>query len=170
MVELPLAAASRHLSMTVVTARYWRPAQRVSSVVANYNRFPLTSNFSVVSGTTYYVGYVTSMRGASASRRPVVFGGWYVPSGQSVASPANPLVGGASNAQTLMCALELDEPQRQVSVTGWTRLLVSHYQHPIHSQPALLLPACWHEVLSRMSRAMESSMPRLSLAEQLIPP
>jgi hypothetical protein len=79
----------------------------VTALVANYNRLPLTANFNLVAGTTYYVGYVCSAVcnvGVQASGGTA---SWLV-TGQSVASPANPLVGGASNGSTLMLALELD--------------------------------------------------------------
>lgn len=80
----------------------------VSAVVANYNRLPLTGSLSVVAGTTYYVGYVCS---ASLSVTVQSSGGatsWLVSGGQSVPSPANPLVGGGTSAPALMTALELD--------------------------------------------------------------
>ena len=80
----------------------------VTSVLANYNRLPLTGNLSVVAGTTYYVGYVCANSANVTIQTSGGAGSWFVSGGQSVASPANPLVGGASNAGTFMVALELD--------------------------------------------------------------
>jgi len=81
---------------------------QVNAIGANYNRIALTTPLSLVAGTTYYIGYVCSTSlpvTTSASGGP---SSWLVSGGQSVASPANPLVGGAINANSLMMALELD--------------------------------------------------------------
>ena len=79
-----------------------------TSLAAGYNRLPLTSNLNLVAGTTYYVGYVCNASlnvGVQTSSGP---GAWFVSGGQSVASPANPLASGVSNAATILVALELD--------------------------------------------------------------
>jgi hypothetical protein len=78
-----------------------------TSTVAGYNRFALGTPLSIVAGTTYYVGYVCSTA-MSVSIEASGPGAWFVSGGQSVTSPANPLVGGSSNSNSLMVALELD--------------------------------------------------------------
>lgn len=78
----------------------------LTSVAAGYNRFALTAPVSLSAGT-YYVGYVCDT-GISVS---ILAGGsnsWFVSGGQSVSSPANPLVGGAANSSNLGIALEFD--------------------------------------------------------------
>lgn len=81
----------------------------VTSVTAGYNRLPLTTNLNLTAGTNYFAGYVCD---ASC---PVIVGtltggvSWFVSGGQSVASPANPLVGGSSSGVSLMIALEHDQ-------------------------------------------------------------
>jgi hypothetical protein len=81
---------------------------QITAIAANYNRIALTAPLSLVAGTTYYVGYVC---GASLPVSVQTSGGptsWFASGGQSVASPANPLSAGATNAVALMLALELD--------------------------------------------------------------
>jgi hypothetical protein len=80
----------------------------VTALTSGYNRLPLAANLSVTAGTTYYVGYVCSAIcnvGVQTTGGP---GAWFVSGGQSVASPANPLVGGVGNATSVICGLELD--------------------------------------------------------------
>jgi len=80
----------------------------VASLTSGYNRLPLTASLNVTAGTTYYVGYVCSAICNVGVQTTGGFGSWLVSGGQSVTSPANPLVGGATNATSLICALELD--------------------------------------------------------------
>lgn len=78
----------------------------LSSIAAGYNRYPLTSSVVLAAGT-YYVGYACN----TAVSVSILAGGsnsWFVSGGQSASSPANPLVGGASNASNLGIALEFD--------------------------------------------------------------
>lgn len=80
----------------------------VTSVAANYNRFPLTANLNLTAGTTYYVGYVCANSLAVSIQSSGGPSSWQVTGGQSVPSPANPLVGGTLATASLMIALELD--------------------------------------------------------------
>lgn len=80
----------------------------VTALANNYNRLPLTGNLGIVAGTTYYVGYVCNASCPVGVQNAGGPGAWWVSGGQSVPSPANPLVGGSSSGTTLMCALELD--------------------------------------------------------------
>jgi hypothetical protein len=80
----------------------------VTSVAAGYNRFPLTANLSLTAGTTYYVGYVCDSTCFVSTGTVSGAASWFVSGGQSVTTPANPLVGGASNSTCLMVGLELD--------------------------------------------------------------
>jgi hypothetical protein len=82
----------------------------VTSLVSGYNRIALTSPLTLVAGSTYYIGYVcsTSCPVTIWSNGDGVRNSWFASGGQSVTSPANPLVIGAGNGNLLMIALELD--------------------------------------------------------------
>jgi hypothetical protein len=79
----------------------------VTSVASGYNRFPLTAGAAVSAGS-YYVGYVCSAICNVSADVTQTGASWFVSGGQSVASPANPLVGGAANNSALCIALEFD--------------------------------------------------------------
>jgi len=91
---------SAHSVLLASSAQY-------TSTVAGYNRFPLTAPLSLVAGTNYYVGYVCSTS-LPVGAQGTSGASWLVSGGQSVASPANPLAGGAISSVLLMMALELD--------------------------------------------------------------
>jgi hypothetical protein len=77
-----------------------------TSTVTGYNRLELASSVSLPAGN-YYVGYVCdvslsiTLTGSGATS-------WFVGGGQSVASPPNPLTGGASNGGGAGVAVEYD--------------------------------------------------------------
>lgn len=79
----------------------------VTSVASGYNRFALTAPISL-SAATYYVGYVCSANCNVSIDITQTNSSWFVSGGQSVASPANPLVGGSTQSNGLMIALEFD--------------------------------------------------------------
>ncbi len=81
---------------------------QVTALAAVYNRIPFTAPLSLVAGTTYYAGFVCSTSLPVSIQSGAGPGVWFVSGGQSVASPANPLVGGSSGGNSLTLALELD--------------------------------------------------------------
>lgn len=111
LLDIPSAVASTTFKALVYDGAHsalLASSAQITSLAANYNRIPLTVPLSVVAGTTYYVGYVCSTAISVSTQTSAGPGAWFVSGGQSVASPANPLTGGATNGATLMIALELD--------------------------------------------------------------
>jgi len=80
----------------------------VTSVAANYNRFPLAATLNVTAGTTYYVGYVCANTLNVTIDAAYNTESWYVSGGGNVTTPANPLVGGSAQSNAMMVAMELD--------------------------------------------------------------
>lgn len=89
----------------------------VTSVASGYNRFALTAPVALSAGT-YYVGYVCSANCNVSVDTTQTGSSWFVSGGQSVASPANPLVGGTSQPNGLMIALEFDGTG--AALFGWS--------------------------------------------------
>jgi hypothetical protein len=111
LIDTPSATGSISFKAVVYDAAHsalLATGSAVTSVALGYNRLPLTANLSLTAGTSYYVGYVCNSScsvtiGATASSSS-----WFVSGGQSVPTPANPLVGGSTNGSCLQVALELD--------------------------------------------------------------
>jgi hypothetical protein len=79
----------------------------VTSLVAQYNRVPLSAPVTLAAGT-YYVGFVEDAGYSVSIDSSQTNSSWFVSSGMSTASPPNPLATGVVQNNGLFVALEFD--------------------------------------------------------------